>query len=128
MFCITRPLAFYINRRSSAPHPSLLRRCHKKIRSELFSGASLFVSPAAAQFIVLSPLRRIVVGPFVVTDFSSPSDLFIWAHSLVWAVYSTGKINTTLHSTRWAVGCHSWNFGIFNNCNPSNPEIHQDNI
>jgi hypothetical protein len=74
MLCITRSLAFYINRRRSAPRPSLLRRCHKKIRSELFGGgtATLFVSLTAAPFIVISPLRRIVVGPFVVTDLPPP--------------------------------------------------------
>ena len=71
MLCITRSLAFYINRRRRAAHPSLLLCCHKEIRSELFSGTSLFVSLAATHFIVLSPLRRIVDGPFVVTDLSS---------------------------------------------------------
>jgi hypothetical protein len=128
MFCITRSLAFCINPHISVPHPSLLRCCHKKIRLELFSGASLFVSLAGAQFIVLTPLRRIVVGPFVVTDLSSLSKLFIWAHSLVWAAYSTGKINATFRSTRWAVGCYCWNCGISKNCNPSNPEKYKNKI
>jgi hypothetical protein len=102
MFCITRSLAFCINRRPHQCAPSFtVAVCHKKIRLELFSGASLFVSLAAAQFIVLTPLRRIVVGPFVVTDLSSLPNLFIWAHSLVWAAYSTGKINATFRSTQW---------------------------